>query len=40
MGIDKELGNSQDYGRIEYAYYLMATAAGITMSKCQTATRK
>lgn len=35
MGIDKELGNSQDYGRIEYAYYLMATAAGITMSKCQ-----
>jgi serine/threonine-protein kinase HipA len=33
MGIDKELGNSQDYGRIEYAYYLMARAAGITISE-------
>ncbi len=33
MGIDKELGLSQQYGRIEYAYYLMATQAGITMSK-------
>lgn len=32
MGKDKELGISQHYGRIEYAYYLMATAAGITMS--------
>jgi serine/threonine-protein kinase HipA len=32
MGIDKELGVSQDYGRIEYAYYLMATAAGIRMT--------
>lgn len=32
MGVDRELGSSQDYGRIEYAYYLMATSAGITMS--------
>lgn len=32
MGVDKELGSSQDYGRIEYAYYLMAIKAGITMS--------
>lgn len=31
MGKDNELGASQDYGRIEYAYYLMARAAGITM---------
>ena len=35
MGADKELGGSQDYGRIEYAYYLMATAAGIAMSPCR-----
>ena len=35
MGADKELGGSQDYGRIEYAYHLMAVAAGIEMSKCQ-----
>lgn len=34
MGIDKELGISQDYGRIEYAYYIMAKAAGIYMSDC------
>lgn len=33
MGADKELGTSQHYGRIEYAYYLMATEAGISMSK-------
>lgn len=33
MGTDKELGVSQDYGRIEYAYYLMATQAGITISE-------
>lgn len=32
MGEDKELGKSQCYGRREYAYYLMATAAGIHMS--------
>ena len=35
MGEDKELGASQDYGRIEYAYYLMATKAGIKMSECR-----
>ncbi len=35
MGADKELGGSQDYGRIEYAYYLMATASGINMSPCR-----
>ena len=33
MGMDKELGPTQEYGRIEYAYYLMALNAGITMSK-------
>lgn len=33
MGADKELGGSQHYGRTEYAYYLMATHAGITMSE-------
>jgi serine/threonine-protein kinase HipA len=32
VGKDSELGGSADYGRIEYAYYLMAKAAGITMS--------
>ncbi len=32
LGIDKELGVSQHYGRIEYAYYLMATQAGISMT--------
>ncbi len=29
------LGVSQDYGRIEYAYSLMARAAGIAMSPCR-----
>ncbi len=33
MGTDRELGSTQDYGRIEYAYYLMATKAGINMMK-------
>ena len=33
MGADKELGISQHYGRIEYAYYLMATHAGISMTQ-------
>ncbi len=33
MGKDRELGSSQDYGRIEYAYYLMAKAAGIRISE-------
>lgn len=31
MGRDSELGASADYGRIEYAYYLMAKAAGLNM---------
>ena len=31
IGKDSELGVSQDYGRIEYAYYLMASDAGINM---------
>ena len=35
MGRDRELGTSQDYGRIEYAYSLMAHAAGITMAECR-----
>lgn len=35
VGKDSELGGSADYGRIEYAYYLMAKAAGITMSPCR-----
>ncbi|KRA16216.1 MULTISPECIES: type II toxin-antitoxin system HipA family toxin [unclassified Lysobacter] len=35
VGKDLELGSSQDYGRIEYAYYLMATHAGIVMSPCR-----
>ncbi|HVX90168.1 MAG TPA: type II toxin-antitoxin system HipA family toxin [Candidatus Paceibacterota bacterium] len=33
VGKDFELGASQDYGRIEYAYYLMARAAGIHISE-------
>lgn len=33
IGIDKALGPSQHYGRIEYAYYLMALHAGIYMSE-------
>ena len=32
MGSDRELGEGQDYGRIEYAYHLMAAASGIAMS--------
>lgn len=35
MGSDRELGSTQDYGRIEYAYFLMAQAAGITMNPCR-----
>lgn len=31
---DKELNDPQGFGRIEYAYHLMARAAGITMSDC------
>ncbi len=32
---DLELGKTEGYGRIEYAYHLMATAAGIEMSECR-----
>jgi serine/threonine-protein kinase HipA len=32
VGKDKELGTGEGYGRIEFAYYLMAMAAGIQMS--------
>ncbi len=36
VGRDWELGTTADYGRIEYAYYLMATRhAGIAMSPCR-----
>jgi serine/threonine-protein kinase HipA len=35
MGADRELGGTQDYGRIEFAYYRMACAAGINMSPCR-----
>ena len=31
VGKDADLGSGQDYGRIEFAYYRMALAAGITM---------
>jgi serine/threonine-protein kinase HipA len=33
VGKDEELGTGEGYGRIEFAYYLMATAAGIRMSE-------
>lgn len=32
---DKEIEDPQGYGAIEYAYYLMATAAGIAMTECR-----
>ena len=32
---DIELGEPKGYGRIEYAYYLMAKAAGINMTQCR-----
>ncbi len=32
---DKELEDPEGYGAIEYAYYLMATAAGINMHPCR-----
>jgi serine/threonine-protein kinase HipA len=35
VGRDERLGVSQDYGRIEYAYHVMARAAGIAMSPCR-----
>ncbi len=34
-GQDRELGSSQAYGRIEFAYHLMARAAGIAMTDCR-----
>jgi serine/threonine-protein kinase HipA len=35
IGKDNELGEPEGYGRIEYAYHLMATRAGITMAPCR-----
>jgi serine/threonine-protein kinase HipA len=35
MGRDNELGSGTDYGRIEYAYHLMAVKAGIDMFPCR-----
>ena len=35
MGTDEGLGIGHDYGRVEYAYHLMAVAAGISMSPCR-----
>ena len=35
MGMDHELGASRHYGRIEYAYSLMARAAGVHMTDCR-----
>src|SRR6187402_1297569 len=32
---DKEMEDPRGYGAIEFAYYLMAQAAGITMSECR-----
>ena len=35
VGRDAELGTGGNYGRIEYAYYLMASAAKIAMAPCR-----
>jgi serine/threonine-protein kinase HipA len=35
VGKDLALGTGQDYGRIEYAYHLMALAAGVDMYPCR-----
>lgn len=35
MGKDHELGVARNYGRIEFAYHLMARAAGIRMTDCR-----
>ncbi|MGH2719741.1 MAG: type II toxin-antitoxin system HipA family toxin [Actinomycetota bacterium] len=35
VGADLDLGESADFGRIEFAYSLMAKAAGIEMSACR-----
>jgi serine/threonine-protein kinase HipA len=34
VGVDAQLGPGKHYGRIEYAYHLMARAAGIHMADC------
>jgi serine/threonine-protein kinase HipA len=35
VGNDRVLGSTAGFGRIEYAHYLMATAAGVEMSPCR-----
>ena len=35
VGADLDLGSSGNFGRIEYGYHLMATAAGIEMTDCR-----
>ena len=35
VGKDKELGTGEGYGRIEYAYFLMAKEADVIMSPCR-----
>jgi serine/threonine-protein kinase HipA len=35
VGKDKELGTGEGYGRIEYAYHLMAKEAGVVMPPCR-----
>jgi serine/threonine-protein kinase HipA len=35
VGVDRDLGASGHFGRIEYGYHLMATAAGIDMTECR-----
>ncbi|MHB8318291.1 MAG: type II toxin-antitoxin system HipA family toxin [Acidimicrobiales bacterium] len=35
VGADVDLGSSGNFGRIEYGYHLMATAAGVEMAECR-----
>jgi serine/threonine-protein kinase HipA len=35
VGADPDLGNTANFGRIEYAYHLMAVAAGVEMTECR-----
>lgn len=35
LDVTQTLGETRNFGRLEYAYYLMATAAGIRMSPCR-----
>lgn len=35
VGRDSELGSGGEYGRVEYAYSLMARAAGLDMTECR-----